>query len=78
MIGGVKTIIDPDHYIQHWIHLYYRHVFCAQTEHEALSFLKTHNITHIMLTDQEVAFRAKDNSLACCNKRLPNLQTKCL
>ena len=68
MIGGVKTIIDPDHYIQHWIHLYYRHVFCAQTEHEALSFLKTHNITHIMLTDQEVAFRAKDNSFVGSDK----------
>ena len=68
MLGGVKTIIDPDHYIQYWIHLYYRHVFCAQTEHEALSFLKTHNVTHLMLIDKEVVFRAEDNSFIGSDK----------
>ncbi len=54
IFGDVKTVIDQDHYIPHWIHLYYRHVFCAQSEREALSFLKTHGATHLMLTQEEV------------------------
>ena len=49
VLGGVKTIVDQDHFIQHWIHLYYRHVYCAQSEQEALEFLKTHGATHLML-----------------------------
>ncbi len=49
VFGGVKTIVDQDHFIQHWIYLYYRHVYCAQSEQEALEFLKTHNATHLML-----------------------------
>lgn len=54
VLGGVKTIVDQDHYIQHWIHLYSRHVFCAQSEREALEFLKTHDATHLMLTESLV------------------------
>ena len=54
VLGGVKTVIDQDHFIQHWIHLYSRHVFCAQSEQEALAFLKTHEATHLMLTETEV------------------------
>lgn len=54
VLGGVKTVIDQDHFIQHWIHLYARHVFCAQSDLEALGFLKTHNATHLMLTATEV------------------------
>lgn len=54
IFGGVKTIIDQDHYIPHWIHLYYRHVYCAQSEQEALSFLTSHGATHLMLTQNEV------------------------
>ena len=54
VLGGVKTITDPDHYLPHWIHLYYRHVFCAQSEQEALEFLKTHNATHLMLTEHGI------------------------
>lgn len=49
VLGDVKTIIDQDHFIQHWIYLYYRHVYCAQSEQEALEFLKTHGATHLML-----------------------------
>ena len=56
--GGVKTITDPDHFLTHWIHLYYRHVFCAQSEREALDFLKTHGATHLMLTTRGVTSRA--------------------
>ena len=54
VLGGVKTIIDQDHFLQHWIYLYSRHVFCAQSEREALEFLKTHKATHLMLTESEV------------------------
>ncbi|MCG9134249.1 hypothetical protein J5I95_21520 [Candidatus Poribacteria bacterium] len=50
----MKTIIDQDHYIQHWIHLFYRHVFSAQSNAEALEFLKTHEATHLMLSAQEL------------------------
>ena len=54
VLGGVKTITDSDTYLPHWIHLYYRHVFCGQSEQEALAFLKTHNATHLMLTEDNV------------------------
>lgn len=54
VLGGVKTIIDQDHYIQHWIHLFYRHVFCAQSDTEALEFLKSHEATHLMLSSRDL------------------------
>lgn len=57
-LGGVKTIIDSDHYLPHWIHLYYRHVFCAQSEREALEFLKTHGATHLMLSEHRILSNA--------------------
>jgi len=57
-LGGVKTIIDQDHYIQHWIHLYNRHVFCANSHSEALGYLKTHEATHLMLDAQDTIFNA--------------------
>ena len=56
--SGVKTITDPDHFLTHWILLYYRHVFCGQSEREALEFLKTHGATHLMLTKRGVTARA--------------------
>ena len=58
VLGGVKTVIDQDHYIQHWIHLYNRHVHCATTTREALEFLKTHEVTHLMLDAQDAIFNA--------------------
>ena len=54
VLGGVKTIIDQDHYLQHWIYLYNRYVFCNSNDNEALEFLKTHNATHIMLTQDNI------------------------
>ena len=54
VLGGVKTITDADHFLPHWITLYYRHVHCAHTVQEALEFLKTHNATHLMLTEQDL------------------------
>ena len=58
IFGGVKNVIDTDHYLPHWVHLYCRHVFCAQTEQEALSFLKTHGATHLFLTRWDTTSRA--------------------
>ena len=53
VLAGVKTIIDQDHYIQHWIHLYNRHVSYAENERVVLEFLKSHTATHLLLTDKE-------------------------
>ena len=61
-LGGVKTITDPDHFRPHWIHLYFRHVFCAQSEREALEFLKTHNATHLMLSEHGILSNAESYS----------------
>lgn len=58
IFGGVRNVIDTDHYLPHWIHLYCRHVVCAQTEQEALSFLKTHGATHLFLTRWDTTSRA--------------------
>lgn len=54
VLGGVRTVVDSDHFLPHWIHLYYRHVFSAQDTREALGFLKTHQATHLMLTERGV------------------------
>lgn len=62
VLGGVKTVIDQDHYIQHWIHLFSRHVFCAQSDTEALEFLKTHETTHLMLLSQDLFQHARKHS----------------
>ena len=53
VLANVKTIVDQDHYIQHWIHLYETHVHNAKSEQEALEFLETHKATHIMLTRKD-------------------------
>lgn len=62
IFGGVKTIMDQDHFLPHWIYLYYRHVFCAQDTREALEFLKTHKATYLMLTAHSVMSRTHDFS----------------
>ena len=61
-LGGVRTVVDSDHFLPHWIYLYYRHVFSAQDAHEALEFLKTHKTTHLMLTEREVLSRSRNYS----------------
>lgn len=62
VIGGVRTVVDSDHFLPHWIYLYYRHVFSAQDAREALGFLKTHNATHLMLTERGVLSRSRNYS----------------
>ena len=54
VLGGVQTVIDADHYIMHWIDLYEEHVAAAQSEREALEFLKTHDATHLLLNKEDV------------------------
>ncbi len=61
VLGNVGTIIDPDQFIKR-ISLFFRHVFCAQNEQEALSFLKTYKVTHLMLTDRIMISRSRDYS----------------
>ncbi len=51
----MKTIVDQDHYIPHWIHLYQQSINFAKNERAALEFLKTHTVTHLMLTGKEAA-----------------------
>ncbi len=53
VLGGVKTIIDQDTYLQNWILLYNQHIHNAPSEGEALAFLKTHDATHLMLTRKD-------------------------
>ncbi len=52
VLAGVKTIIDPDHYIQPWIHLYRHYISLGIDPHEMLGFLKTHQATHVMSPQQ--------------------------
>lgn len=58
VLGGVKTIMGTDTFLQNWILLYYRDLFCGQSEKEVLQFLKTHGATHLMLTEMDVAWNA--------------------
>ena len=48
--ASVKTLIDQDHYLPNWVYLYQKHVHHATNEREALEFLKTHQVTHILIT----------------------------
>ena len=53
VLAGVRTITDPDHYIPYWIHLYHQHVQLAKNEQEAIDFLFTHDVTHLMITQKQ-------------------------
>ena len=73
VLGGVKTIMDQDHFIPHWIHLYCRHVFAAQSEYEALAFLKTHDATHLMLIEEDMLENTGTYSYVGSNNNLDRL-----
>jgi len=47
------TVIDEEQN-QYWVHLMARHVMMGQSEEEALEFLKTHRVTHLLLSYREV------------------------
>ena len=53
VLGGVRSIVGPDHYRPSWIALYQQHVARAQTEQEVLTFLFTHDVTHLMVTTEK-------------------------
>ena len=53
VLAGVKTITDTDHYLPHWIHFYHQHVRFTTDETEALTFLKTHRATHLLITEKQ-------------------------
>ena len=55
VLSNVKTVVDQDHYMPHWIELYRQHVNFAKTEREALEFLKSHTATYLMVTGKETA-----------------------
>ena len=48
------TVVDSDHYIPYWIFMMARHVFSGVSSTEAFTFLKTHNVTHMMMTTNEL------------------------
>lgn len=50
VLGGVRTITGPDHYLPYWIALYAQHVEHAENEQELLGFLFSHEATHLMMT----------------------------
>ena len=60
-LGSMNTIIGPDQFINR-IYLFYRHVCCAQNEQEALSFLKTHKVTHLLVTDRDMISQSRNYS----------------
>lgn len=68
VLAGVKTISDQDHYSQFQIHLYLNYVFSYPTGGSvvnaapSLAFLKTHNVTHLMMTREELIPNAYQNS----------------
>ena len=62
VFGDVNTVVDSDHFLPHWIHLYYRHVFCAQDAREDLGFLKTQKATNLMLTEWGVLSGSRNYS----------------
>jgi hypothetical protein len=62
VLGDVKTVIDPDHFILHWIDLYEKHVSAGTSEREALEFLKTHHVTHLLLSEEDVLYIASQRT----------------
>lgn len=48
------TVVDEDHYIPYWIFMIARHVFSGISSTETLTFLKTHNVTHLLITTDEL------------------------
>ena len=63
VLGGVKTIIDQDHYIPYWIHLHRRYISIGFHEWELLTFLKSHKATHLMIP-QKLASAAIERAQA--------------
>ena len=52
-LGERATVIDEEQN-QYWVHLMARHVLMGQSENEALEFLKTHRVTHLLMSYREI------------------------
>ena len=55
VLAGVRTVTGPDHYIPYWIELYHRHVEHAKNEYELMTFLFSHDVTHLLVTEKQPA-----------------------
>ena len=53
VLGGVRTILGPDHYLPYWIEGYHQHVERAKNEQEVIAFLFSHDVTHLMMTTEK-------------------------
>jgi len=53
--GGERaTVLDGGNKIVWWDHFMGRHVLTAQSEEEALEFLKTHDVTHLLIDPTDI------------------------
>ena len=59
VIADAATIVDTDTWKHYWIHLVARHLLCAESELEALQFLKTRDAKYWMLTSFDVTDRVR-------------------
>ena len=53
-IGQRTTVIDGGNTIGYWDHLVGRHVLTGQSEKEALEFLKTHNVSYLLIDPTDI------------------------
>ena len=54
VLADAKTIEDQDLWKHYWIHLSARHLYCAESETEALRFLKTREADYWILSLQDL------------------------
>ena len=53
-LANRATVIDSDHYVPYWIFMFARHVFSSPSSTEVLACLKTHNVTHLLITTDDL------------------------
>ena len=53
-LGERATVLDGGNSIGYWDYLTGRHVLTAQNETEALEFLYTHNVTHLLIDSTDI------------------------
>lgn len=58
VLADAATINDTDTWKHYWIHLVSRHLYCAESETEALQFLKTRNAHYWMLVYSNITGQA--------------------
>ena len=53
LIADRRTIVDEEQF-EPWVYKMYRHVFVGHTEREALTTLKAHDATHLLITAHDI------------------------